>query len=43
MARVKFNTNQEYEYVNNFKVLQKCFTDHAVDKVRGIRWLSFLT
>lgn len=33
MSKVKFNTVQEYEYVNNFKVLQKAFTDHQVDKV----------
>lgn len=34
MARVKFNTVQPYEYVNNFKVLQSCFTRHRIDKVR---------
>jgi microtubule-associated protein, RP/EB family len=33
MHRVKFETQQEFEYVANFKVLQKCFADHAVDKV----------
>lgn len=32
MHKVKFNTNQEYEYINNFKVLQHCFTQHGVDK-----------
>lgn len=36
MHKVKFNTNQEYEYINNFKVLQACFTQHAVDKVRSV-------
>ena len=33
MHKVKFNTKQEYEYVNNFKVLQHCFTLHGIDKV----------
>lgn len=33
LHKVKFNTNQEYEYVNNFKVLQKTFADHQVDRV----------
>ena len=33
LSKVKFNPNQEYEYVNNFKVLQKCFADHQVDKI----------
>lgn len=32
MHKVKFNTHQEYEYVNNFKVLQTCFTQHGIDK-----------
>lgn len=34
MHKVKFNTNQEYEFVGNFKALQACFTQHSVDKVR---------
>lgn len=34
LTRVKFNTTQVYEYVNNFKILQRCFTDHAVEKVK---------
>lgn len=33
IGKVKFNANQEYEYVNNFKVLQKTFLDHQIDKV----------
>ena len=33
MHKVKFNTNQEYEYINNFKVLQACFAQHGIDKV----------
>ncbi|KAJ2818577.1 microtubule integrity protein mal3, partial [Coemansia erecta] len=30
--RVKFNANQEYEYVENFKILQNAMTKHKVDK-----------
>eukprot|EP00158_Paraphelidium_tribonemae_P002439 Partr_v1_DN25367_c2_g1_i2_m21656 putative microtubule-associated protein RP EB family member len=33
LSKVKFSTPHEYEYVNNFKVLQKTFTDHQVDRV----------
>ena len=33
MHKVKFNATHEYEYVNNFKVLQATFTRHKVDKV----------
>lgn len=36
MHKVKFNTNQEYEYITNFKVLQACFTQHGIDKVPSI-------
>ena len=32
MAKVKFKANQEYEYVQNFKVLQATFTANKVDK-----------
>ncbi|KAI9736621.1 MAG: hypothetical protein M1834_000825 [Cirrosporium novae-zelandiae] len=31
MSRVKFNVNTEYQYINNFKVLQNAFTRHQVD------------
>lgn len=34
MSRVNFGARQEYEYLNNFKVLQKSFKDHKIDKVR---------
>ncbi|TPP61830.1 Microtubule-associated protein RP/EB family member [Fasciola gigantica] len=30
--KVKFNTNLEHEYINNFKVLQALFKKHGVDK-----------
>lgn len=33
MQRVKFSANHEYEYVNNFKVLQACFNQHHIDKM----------
>ncbi|KAH6964353.1 calponin homology domain-containing protein [Fusarium avenaceum] len=32
MAKVKFNVNSEYLYVQNFKVLQNTFTKHQIDK-----------
>ncbi len=34
LHRVKFNAKMEYEYLDNFKVLQKAFTSHRIDKVR---------
>lgn len=34
LQKVKFSTNQEYEYFNNFKVLQETFTKHAIGKVQ---------
>ncbi|KAJ1841077.1 microtubule integrity protein mal3 [Coemansia sp. RSA 2703] len=32
MERVKFNANQEYEYVENFKILLNSFAKHKIDK-----------
>ncbi|KAI9645793.1 microtubule integrity protein mal3 [Ciborinia camelliae] len=32
MAKVKFNVNTEYAYLQNFKVLQNTFTRHQVDR-----------
>ncbi|KAF9083767.1 hypothetical protein BGX23_011155 [Mortierella sp. AD031] len=32
MARVKFATKHEYEYLGNYKVLQNCFTARKIDK-----------
>ncbi|KAL1633682.1 microtubule integrity protein mal3 [Neofusicoccum ribis] len=32
MTRVKFNANTEYQYLQNFKVLQNTFAKHAVDR-----------
>jgi hypothetical protein len=33
MTKVKIGANQEYQYITNFKVLQKAFKDHGIDKV----------
>ncbi|KAL8854925.1 MAG: hypothetical protein Q9221_000432 [Calogaya cf. arnoldii] len=33
MSRVKFNVNTEYAYLNNFKILQNCFTKHQIDRL----------
>ncbi|KAJ1802736.1 microtubule integrity protein mal3 [Coemansia sp. RSA 2599] len=32
LERVKFNANQEYEYVENYKILQNSFAKHKIDK-----------
>ncbi|KAJ2553895.1 microtubule integrity protein mal3 [Coemansia sp. RSA 1933] len=32
LDRVKFDANQEYEYMENFKILQNALTKHKVDK-----------
>lgn len=32
MAKVKFAVNTEYQYLNNFKILQSCFTRHQIDR-----------
>ncbi|KAJ9125971.1 hypothetical protein QFC24_002756 [Naganishia onofrii] len=32
MTRVKLNARQEYEYLNNYKVLQAAFKKHRIDK-----------
>lgn len=37
MTRVKLNARMEYEYLENFKILQKAFVKNRIDKVRG-RW-----
>ncbi|KAL8679191.1 MAG: hypothetical protein Q9224_001290 [Gallowayella concinna] len=33
MARVKFNVNTEYAYLQNFKILQNCFAKHQIDRL----------
>lgn len=37
MKRVKFRTNLEHEYIQNFKILQAAFKKMNVDKVSS-RW-----
>jgi len=39
MARVKFNVNTEYAYLQNFKVLQNCFTRHQIDRPLNVEQL----
>lgn len=40
MARVKFNVNNEYSYIQNFKILQNCFTRHGIDRTVPIESLT---
>ncbi|EAW09759.1 microtubule-binding protein BIM1 [Aspergillus clavatus NRRL 1] len=40
MARVKFNVNTEYAYLQNFKVLQNVFARHQVDKPIPVQQLT---
>lgn len=37
LKRVKFNTNLEHEYIQNWKLLQTSFKKAAVDKVMLIK------
>jgi len=39
MSRVKFNVNTEYAYLQNFKVLQNCFTRHQIDRPVNVEQL----
>ncbi|KAF9636785.1 hypothetical protein BFW01_g7681 [Lasiodiplodia theobromae] len=39
MTRVKFNVNTEYQYLQNFKVLQNTFAKHSVDKPINVQQL----
>jgi len=36
LKKVKFNTELEHEYINNFKVLQNAFKSVNVDKVIAV-------
>ncbi|OJJ51664.1 hypothetical protein ASPZODRAFT_127778 [Penicilliopsis zonata CBS 506.65] len=40
MARVKFNVNTEYAYLQNFKILQNIFSRHQVDKPVPVEMLT---
>jgi hypothetical protein len=33
MSRVKYDAKADYEYLENFKILQACFKRNGVDKV----------
>ncbi|EKD12416.1 uncharacterized protein L3040_001028 [Drepanopeziza brunnea f. sp. 'multigermtubi'] len=39
MSRVKFNVNTEYAYLQNFKILQNCFTRHGIDRPVNVEQL----
>jgi len=39
MSRVKFNVNTEYAYLQNFKILQNCFTKHGIDRPVNVEQL----
>ncbi|KAI9844316.1 MAG: hypothetical protein M1838_002221 [Thelocarpon superellum] len=39
MSRVKFNVNTEYAYLQNFKILQNCFTKHQIDRIVAVEQL----
>ena len=36
MHRVRFDAKMDYEYLDNFKILQKSFKNNGVDKVRRV-------
>lgn len=33
MSRVKWTAKGEHEFLGNYKILQRCFTDRRIDKV----------
>ena len=39
LSKVNFNATQEYEFVNNFKILQKIFSSVGVDKLIDVQAL----
>ena len=34
MAKVKWDARSDYEYINNYKILQRVFQKNKVEKVR---------
>lgn len=40
LGKVKFNSKMEYDYLDNFKVLQKAFHTHRIEKVSLERPIS---
>jgi RP/EB family microtubule-associated protein len=36
LSKVRFNANQEWEFVSNFKLLQKAFDAAKIKKVRSM-------
>lgn len=40
MKRVDFNVKSEYEFIQNYKELQKAFTKHSVDRAFNVSQLS---
>ncbi len=34
MAKVKWDARSDYEYINNYKILQRVFAKNKVEKVR---------
>ncbi|MCJ1305547.1 hypothetical protein MMC08_008361 [Hypocenomyce scalaris] len=40
MSKVKFNVNSEYAYIQNFKILQNCFTKHQIDRLVPVEHLT---
>lgn len=41
MKRVKFRTNLEHEYIQNFKILQAAFKKMSVDKVSQMNFIYY--
>jgi len=39
MSKVKFGARAEYEYLDNFKILQASFKRHQIDKVSILTFL----
>lgn len=42
LHKVNFKAIHDYEYVQNFKVLQEAFTRHRIDRVNNVCCSSFI-